>query len=273
MDYIVGTYQEIFAFILSIIYIYLALVVILGIVLPIVLHNQAKEKGEISVGCAYLLLFCWGGVGAHRFYVNKTGSAVLWIFTGGFFGIGYIVDLFLIPSMVTDRNNQLLMYQNMRQPQQPVNVYVQSPNGQVSNQPAYQQPVQEIQAQPINQLAQAPVRQAIPPVASSRVQSRRPYLIGISGEYTGLDMMIDEHGIILGRDPNTAHLIINKDDCSRRHCVVSCKGENIYLIDYSTNGTFLGSGRRLVNGIMTQLANQQRFYLVDRQDEFMVELR
>jgi len=48
------------------------------------------------------LLWIFGFTGAHRFYYGKPISGTIWLFTGGLFLIGWIVDLFLIPSM--DRN-------------------------------------------------------------------------------------------------------------------------------------------------------------------------
>jgi TM2 domain-containing membrane protein YozV len=59
-----------------------------------------------STGIAYLLWFFLGVFGVHRFYLGKTGSGLLWLLTGGLCGIGQVVDLFLIPSMVDEANRQ-----------------------------------------------------------------------------------------------------------------------------------------------------------------------
>ncbi|WP_087016488.1 NINE protein [Thaumasiovibrio subtropicus] len=45
------------------------------------------------------LLWIFGFTGAHRFYYGKPITGTIWFFTFGFFLIGWIVDLFLIPSM------------------------------------------------------------------------------------------------------------------------------------------------------------------------------
>ena len=45
------------------------------------------------------LLWIFGFMGAHRFYYGKPISGCIWFFTLGLLGIGWIVDLFLIPSM------------------------------------------------------------------------------------------------------------------------------------------------------------------------------
>lgn len=80
--------------------------------------NEAK-----SVGAAYLLWFFLGTLGAHRFYLGRTGSAVAqlilcvvgWLTTFliiGFalltvLGIWWIVDAFLISAMISEQKEEI----------------------------------------------------------------------------------------------------------------------------------------------------------------------
>lgn len=45
------------------------------------------------------VLWCFGFMGAHRFYYGRPISGTLYFFTFGLLGVGWIVDLFLIPKM------------------------------------------------------------------------------------------------------------------------------------------------------------------------------
>lgn len=45
------------------------------------------------------VLWIFGFTGSHRFYFGKPISGTIWLFTGGLFLIGWLIDLFLIPSM------------------------------------------------------------------------------------------------------------------------------------------------------------------------------
>src|SRR5688572_19782272 len=45
------------------------------------------------------LLWIFGFTGSHRFYFGKPITGTIWFFTFGLFLIGWIIDLFLIPSL------------------------------------------------------------------------------------------------------------------------------------------------------------------------------
>lgn len=63
------------------------------------------QKRELWV--VYMLWFFLGLIGVHKFYLNKFGMGILYIFTGGIFLIGWLVDLFTIPSQVRKYNEQI----------------------------------------------------------------------------------------------------------------------------------------------------------------------
>jgi TM2 domain-containing membrane protein YozV len=87
----------------------------------VAMRYDANKK---SMGVAYLLWFFLGGFGGHRFYIEKTGSAVamlimtilglatLFVFIGGIIlpavGIWVLVDAFLIPGWIREQNNVLI---------------------------------------------------------------------------------------------------------------------------------------------------------------------
>jgi TM2 domain-containing membrane protein YozV len=45
------------------------------------------------------ILWVFGFLGAHRFYYGRPISGTIWFFTLGLLGIGWLIDLFLIPGM------------------------------------------------------------------------------------------------------------------------------------------------------------------------------
>ena len=59
---------------------------------------MAQQNDTHSKTIGYIL-WIFGFTGAHRFYYGKPISATLYFFTLGLLGIGWLIDLFLIPSM------------------------------------------------------------------------------------------------------------------------------------------------------------------------------
>ncbi len=45
------------------------------------------------------ILWVFGFTGSHRFYYGKPVTGTIWFFTFGLLGIGWLIDVFLIPSM------------------------------------------------------------------------------------------------------------------------------------------------------------------------------
>jgi len=59
---------------------------------------MASDNETHSMVMGYLL-WIFGFTGAHRFYYGKPVTGTIWFFTVGLLLIGWIIDLFLIPSM------------------------------------------------------------------------------------------------------------------------------------------------------------------------------
>lgn len=57
---------------------------------------EDSEESRYSQKIAFVLCLFFGLLGAHRFYVNKIGTGILYFFTAGLFGIGWVVDLIRI---------------------------------------------------------------------------------------------------------------------------------------------------------------------------------
>ena len=54
------------------------------------------QTSRKSRWAAFFLCLFLGVLGIHRFYVGKAGTGILYLLTGGLFGIGWIVDLIVI---------------------------------------------------------------------------------------------------------------------------------------------------------------------------------
>jgi TM2 domain-containing membrane protein YozV len=63
--------------------------------------NDDNDSHLKSIG---YILWLFGFTGAHRFYFGKPISGTVYFFTLGLLGIGWLIDLFLIPSMRRQAN-------------------------------------------------------------------------------------------------------------------------------------------------------------------------
>lgn len=65
---------------------------------------DAYPKSTHSIAIGYLL-WLFGFTGSHRFYYGKKITGIIWFLTLGLLGIGWLIDVFLIPGM--DRQAEL----------------------------------------------------------------------------------------------------------------------------------------------------------------------
>ena len=68
---------------------------------------MTRDDGSHSVFMGYLL-WIFGFIGAHRFYYGRQISGTIWFFTLGLLFVGWIIDLFLIPSMSRDADRRYI---------------------------------------------------------------------------------------------------------------------------------------------------------------------
>jgi len=62
-------------------------------------RQMTTSNGDTHRKTIGYLLWIFGFTGAHRFYYGKPITGTIWFFTAGLLGIGWFIDLFLIPGM------------------------------------------------------------------------------------------------------------------------------------------------------------------------------
>ena len=73
--------------------------------------NTICSGKRCSKWTAFFLCLFFGGFGAHKFYEGKIGSGILYLFTFGIFGIGWLIDIFnqsFEPAVLAHINYMLL---------------------------------------------------------------------------------------------------------------------------------------------------------------------
>jgi len=67
--------------------------------------DMRYAEGRINYNVAWILLTFLGIFGIHRFYIGKWISGIVYLFTAGIFGIGYIYDYWTINDQITVINS------------------------------------------------------------------------------------------------------------------------------------------------------------------------
>lgn len=104
-----------------------------------------------------------------------------------------------------------------------------------------------------------------------------PVLYGLTGEFSGRSIPIDDRGITIGRDASLCQVTFSQNvpGISRRHCTLSFNrvSSTFVLVDIgSSYGTFLESGMRVIQGQAVNLRAGDRFYLAERNNMFEVRI-
>ena len=70
--------------------------------------DRKYAAGKYEYTLAWVFLTFLGIFGIHRFYLNRVLTGLLWLLTGGLFGLGYLYDLWNLNGMISDANRTQL---------------------------------------------------------------------------------------------------------------------------------------------------------------------
>lgn len=122
----------------------------------------------------------------------------------------------------------------------------------------------------------SPRPQVVPPPPPVHHNSVNAFLMGYDGEYKGGKIKINENEeILIGKDSKICSVVIDEKykKVSRKHCGISRKGYDIFIKDYSTNGTYLSFDKtKIPSGVSYKLESGQRFNLAKTDNEFYCQI-
>lgn len=103
-------------------------------------------------------------------------------------------------------------------------------------------------------------------------ENKKAYIKGLSGQFAGETIPLDESYIIIRRNPQVANLVYDQSqkNISRKHLKISFnEAENQFILeDYSSNGTFLFPDKKLESSMPYHLKPGVRFYISDPGESF-----
>ncbi|MBF0320396.1 MAG: trypsin-like peptidase domain-containing protein [Nitrospirae bacterium] len=113
----------------------------------------------------------------------------------------------------------------------------------------------------------------MPPPQAVAPKTDRPFLAGVTGEFASNKIPLQSEPVAIGRDPHKANLVFTKSSntISGRHCVTGYErtSKSFYIEDCgSRNGTFMGSGERLIANKKYYVKPGTHFYLSDKANMF-----
>jgi len=72
--------------------------------------NLRFNDGPYDYTLTWVLLTFLGLLGIHRMYLGKWVTAIIYLFTGGLLGLGYLYDFWTMNDQVSDRNKNATIY-------------------------------------------------------------------------------------------------------------------------------------------------------------------